>query len=197
MKKHIKLIILIIVAVLAMTILSIVYFQMVRENKNFDWGSFSFVNKNKTPQIETAHEFTFDCPIGWKREDNLDYGGRVKPKQCVLSNNKPESVSFEDGVIVSFSFIPNSVVESEKEYFDNKRNTKNNDRVENYSNNGFVGKMYWNSWASGFSIIADIKVIDGYYEVWAWSIVSEKTQNDQEIRKVMIDQIISTFKVPK
>jgi len=198
LNKTMVYLILVAVTAIAGSVLVYNFYQAQLESKNLGWDD-SFVSHQVIRAAASAAkaDFTFDCPKGWKTEDNLDYDGKVKTKQCVLDNNKPGSVSFDDGVIVSFKFISNSVVESEKEYFNNlmeSRTTNYNDSKD-YSNNNFVGKIARDPY--DISLIARIKTNDGYYEVEAWSLVSEQTKNDQENRKATIDQIISSFKIIK
>jgi hypothetical protein len=199
MQKHLNFSLsIVIVTLVAAAVLGLFYWQLVQENKTFDWQKFAFVHKD----IEVEHEFTFDCPIGWKREDNLDYNRKVKTKQCVLNNNKPGSLSFDDGVIITFRYISRVILKQDKIFLENfnerwESMVKNFTNNKDYFNNGFAGKMSWNNNDSYFSLLARIETNNGYYEVDVTSVVSEQTKNDQEDRKVIIDQIISSFKVIK
>jgi len=83
MKKHINVVILIVVAVLALAIVAVAYFQLVKENKSFDWKSFSFVSKNQSTETDASdwltyrndgYGFEFKYPKEWYDMDDKMMG---------------------------------------------------------------------------------------------------------------------------
>jgi hypothetical protein len=84
MKKHLNLVILIIVALLVAAVLAVVYCQMIKENKNFDWKSFAFISKNTS--VDTAD---------WLTYRNEKYGFEIKlPTE--LGKNIPTDLQGEN-----------------------------------------------------------------------------------------------------
>jgi len=67
MKKHLNLVILIIVAVMALVILGITYWQLVKESKSFDWQKFSFIPRHSNTSIDTSDWLTYRNEVyGWE-----------------------------------------------------------------------------------------------------------------------------------
>jgi hypothetical protein len=57
--------------------------------------------------------FSFSCPEDWFMGDNLKFNGTVKVKEC-SKEFSPGDMSFDDGMSVSFYFIPSTSMDAEK-----------------------------------------------------------------------------------
>lgn len=197
MKKHLHFIILILVFISALIIMGWAYFEMIQENQSFDWKKIILKHDNNIDNV--YHDFTFDCPDGWELQDNLDYDGKVKVKQCVLDNNKPKDVSFEDGVIVSFKYLPNFIAINFETRYQNLISNikKNNSIVKEYKNNNFQGLVGWDENGYEVFLLARSEINDGYYEVSSLIVFSNLEEKNSEFNNRMnkVDEIISSFKI--
>ncbi len=173
------------------------YFEMIQENQSFDWKKIILKHDNNIDNV--YHDFTFDCPDGWELQDNLDYDGKVKVKQCVLDNNKPKDVSFEDGVIVSFKYLPNFIAINFETRYQNLISNikKNNSIVKEYKNNNFQGLVGWDENGYEVFLLARSEINDGYYEVSSLIVFSNLEEKNSEFNNRMnkVDEIISSFKI--
>lgn len=144
-------------------------------------------------QIYTDENFTYVCPDDWTLGENKNYNGEVNLSECSMIYSG--QYSFDDGVDLTFGYVPQTVADSidatGQKYSDTILNqVKNEDNAKSYSNGDFTGWISMANSAHTLALVARYPVDGGYYEVTATAMGDTKT--DQEY-KTMIDDIISTF----
>jgi hypothetical protein len=137
--------------------------------------------------------FTYNCPKGWQSGENLDYNGQVKLRDCSIIY--AGEYSFDDGISVSFGYVPNIFADvymvAGAKYSDQLINeVKNESNAETYSNNNFNGWISMKNEKHTLQLIARYQVEDGYYEVSVNAVGD--TRSDQDYKKI-VDDIISSF----
>jgi len=147
-------------------------------------------------QVHSNARFDYKCPNDWSLNENLNHNGQVELSACskMYSSSK---ISFDDGVIVSFGFVPQTVADnyewSGQKWSDTLIDeVKNESNAQQYSNNNFVGWISMKNSKHTLKIIARYQVDGGYYELSADATGDTKT--DQEFKK-NIDDIVSTFSI--
>jgi len=146
-------------------------------------------------QIYSNTKFTYKCPTEWSLNKNVNYNGQVELSEC--SKIYSGKFSFDDGVSVSFGFVPQNVADTYEwageKWSDTLLNgVKNESNAQNYANNNFVGWISMKNQKHTLKLIARHQVGGGYYELSADAVGDTKT--DTEFKK-MIDDIISTFEI--
>lgn len=136
-------------------------------------------------QVFKNERFSYVCPEGWTLGTNKNYDGQVTLSEC--SKIYSGTVSFDDGVDVSFGFVPTSVFNDVS-----FNEVKNESNAVAYLNNSFNGWISMKNAKHTLKMIARLPVPgqDGFYEVIADAEGSTKT--DSEF-KAMIDEIVSSF----
>jgi len=124
---------------------------------------------------------------------NQNYGGKIDTSEC--SKIYSGDFAFDDGVSVTFGFVPQTVADSTdtngQKYADTIFNAvKNETNAAPYNNNNFTGYISLKNQQHALSLVARYQVTDGYYEVIANAMGDTKT--DQQFKQ-MIDNIISSF----
>jgi hypothetical protein len=140
---------------------------------------------------QNPENFSYNCPSGWTLGENLDYGGKVKLKECSLIF--ASKFAFDDGGMFTLGFVPDSITQDERSYSDSQIKTlKTFANTTTYSNNGFEGFISMKNESHTLLIIARKNVTGGYYEATALGMGETKT--DQEY-KAIFDQMFSSFKI--
>ena len=143
----------------------------------------------------SEYGYEYKCPAGWELHQNVDYGGDVDLSVC--SKIYSGKHAFDDGVSVSFGFVPLSVAENY--YSAGKKwsetlmdNVKSQPNATKYLNNSFDGWISLKHSGHTLILLARRQVNGGYYEVSVSAVGDTKTDKEY---KVIVDQIISTFKL--
>lgn len=146
-------------------------------------------------QLIDGGKFTYKCHSDWSKYVKKNYNGKVETYEC--SKMYSGKISFDDGIAVKISFVPDdiagSVLNNGEKWKDTILNeVKNEPNAQNYENNRFSGWLSMKNQKHTLTLIARYEVEDGYYEVIADAMGGTKT--DLEFKKD-IDDIISTFKL--
>ncbi len=144
-------------------------------------------------KIYSDSRFSYKCPQDWLLGKNQNYNGQVNLSECAKIYSG--QMSFDDGVAITFGFVPQIVADG---YEINNENyseillneTKNETNARPYSNNNFSGWISMKNQKHTLKLIGRYHVSNGYYEVIA--DVAGDTKTDTEFKQ-MIDDIISTF----
>lgn len=169
------------------------YFEMIQENQSFDWKKIILKHDNNIDNV--YHDFTFDCPDGWVFEEKTT-DSKIIVKSCSINYDQIDDLSFDDGITISFKYIPNYIINIDSDYADIKSKDiiiKYKDIVEDYFKDEFIGKIGWNKTNYELYLIARYYTSEGCYEVEASSYTETQEENVQKRRKLLIDQIISSF----
>lgn len=150
-------------------------------------------NQKSNWRTYNNNQFSYKCPTDWSLNQNLNYNGQVGLSEC--SKIYSGKISFDDGVSVTFGFVPQSVADKYEVAGQKWSDTllydvKNEPNAQEYSNNNFIGWVSMKNQKHTLKLIARHKVDGGYYELLASAMGGTKT--DQEFKN-MIDDIISTF----
>lgn len=146
-------------------------------------------------QTFSNDRFTYQCPAGWYLGDNKNYNAQIDLSEC--SKIYSGEYAFDDGISLTFGFVPQGVADNYK--WNNEKwsgtllnEVKNEENVEPYSNNNFTGWISGKNERHTLKLIARYPVEGGYYEMIA--NVAGDTKTEAEFKQ-MIDEIISSFKV--
>lgn len=144
-------------------------------------------------QVYADKNFSYVCPEDWTLGKNKNYNGEVDLSECSMIYSG--QMSFDDGVDITFGYVPQNIADSidttGQKYSDTILNqVKNQDNVEAYTNGNFVGYISNKNEQHTLALVARYEVEGGYYEVVASAMGDTKT--DTQYKK-MVDDIISTF----
>lgn len=182
-----------IIVVIAIIIAGIYFWQKSTKDKN----NTSKIDQKETVegQVYSDTNFKYYCPDDWSMEQNQNYDGKVNFSEC--SKIYSGEFSFDDGVMLTFGFVPQEIANNQineatgKKYSDTILDeVKNEENVESYTNNNFVGWISPANQKHTLALVARYQTEDGYYEVIANAMGNTKTY---EQYKKMVDDIIFTF----
>jgi len=169
--------------------------QNQKNNDNSQIITPPLVGPKSNWQVYSNTKFLYKCPQEWSIHSNKNYNGQVELSEC--SKIYSGKISFDDGVGVSFGFVPQNVADN-YEWAGQKwsdiliNDIKNEPNAQYYSNNNFIGWISMKNQKHTLRLIARHQVDGGYYEVSAEAAGDTKT--DKEFKEI-IDKIISTFEI--
>lgn len=161
-------------------------------------GSARLEDRNDISNWQTytseKYGFEFKCPIDWQTNQNKNYGGSVDLTDC--SKIYSGVYAFDDGISVSFGFVPENIADNygwggknwANQLFESVRDEKNS---QPYFNNGFEGWISMETQIHTLKLIARHEAENGYYEVSADAMGDTKT--DEEFKEI-VNNIVSTFR---
>lgn len=144
---------------------------------------------------DEAVGYSYQYPSGWDLGTNQLYNGEVELSESSKIYSGP--LSFDDGILVTFGFVPQTVADTCQlpagkcsQVLLNQ--VKNETDAQAYSNNSFEGWVSMRNSKNTLALIARRQASGGYYEVSALGMGD--TQTAQEYKDI-IDDVITTFQL--